>query len=119
MRLAMIILLVVAVPATAIAVGQWTDQMALHRAHAQQAAWCCWGRLRSPAGPLTVGGWTPGRPGGGRAGRSGAATTAEALRHGVAASTTQTGPRANVMVWPDVVVNVVPPLASGRDQRMA
>ena len=32
--------------------------------------WCCWGRLRSPAGPWTVGGWTPGRPSGGRAVRS-------------------------------------------------
>ena len=43
------------------------------------------------------------------------------LRHcrGAAVSITQTGPRANVMGWPDMVVNVVPPLASGRDQRMA
>src|SRR6266567_7038412 len=39
--------------------------------------------------------------------------------HGAAASTTQTGPRANVIGWPDKVVNVVPPSASGRDQRMA
>jgi hypothetical protein len=29
--------------------------------------------------------------------------------HAAAASTTQTGPRANVMTWPDMVVNVVPP----------
>jgi hypothetical protein len=36
------------------------------------------------------------------------------LRHpfGAAASTTQTGLRANVMTWPDRVVNVVPPSAS-------
>ena len=39
--------------------------------------------------------------------------------HGAAASTTQAGPRAKVMGLPVVVVNVVPPLASGRDQRMA
>ena len=39
--------------------------------------------------------------------------------YGAAASTTQTWPRANVMGPPVVAVNVVPPLASGRDQRMA
>jgi hypothetical protein len=39
--------------------------------------------------------------------------------HGAAASTTQTGPRANVIGWPDAAVNVVPPSASGRDQRTA
>ena len=39
-------------------------------------------------------------------------------RHGAAASTTQTGPRANVIGWPDKVVNAVPPSASGRDQRI-
>ena len=39
--------------------------------------------------------------------------------HGAAASTTQAGPRANVIGWPDAVVNVVPPSASARDQRMA
>jgi hypothetical protein len=39
--------------------------------------------------------------------------------HGVAASTIQTGPRAKVIGWPVAVVNVAPPLASGRDQRIA
>jgi predicted transcriptional regulator len=37
--------------------------------------------------------------------------------YGAVASTTQTGPRANVMTWPDMVVNVVPLSALGRDQR--
>lgn len=43
--------------------------------------------------------------------------SAEAGCHGAVASTTQTGPRANVIGCPDTVVNVVPPSASGRDQR--
>ena len=40
-------------------------------------------------------------------------TTERAASHatGPLASTTQTGPRANVMTWPDMVVNVVPPSA--------
>ena len=33
--------------------------------------------------------------------------------HGAAASTTQTGPRANLIGWPDAVVNVVPPSGIG------
>jgi len=37
-RLAMVILLVVAVPVTAVFVGQLADHVALHRAHVQQAA---------------------------------------------------------------------------------
>jgi hypothetical protein len=40
-------------------------------------------------------------------------------RFGRRVSTTQTGPRAYVMGRPDVVVNAVPSLASGRDQRTA
>jgi hypothetical protein len=60
----------------------------------------------------------PGMPSGGRAARSGAAAQAESY-HGVAVSMTQTGPRAKVMAWSDVVVNVVPPSAAGRDRRMA
>jgi hypothetical protein len=38
--------------------------------------------------------------------------------HGAEVSTTQTWPGAKVIGWPDAVVNVVPPFASGRDQRM-
>ena len=35
----------------------------------------------------------------------------------LAARTIHTGPRANVIGWPDVVVNAVPPSGAGRDQR--
>jgi hypothetical protein len=38
LRLVVIILLVVAVPAAAVAAGRWADHQALHRAQAQQAA---------------------------------------------------------------------------------
>jgi hypothetical protein len=33
--------------------------------------------------------------------------------YALAASTIHTGPRANVIGWPDVVVNVVPPSGAG------
>ncbi len=41
------------------------------------------------------------------------------MTEGAPASTTQTWPRAKVMGAPVVVVNVVPPLPPGQDQRMA
>ncbi len=41
------------------------------------------------------------------------------MTEGAPASTTQTWPRSKVMGAPVVVVNVVPPLASGQDERMA
>ena len=39
--------------------------------------------------------------------------------HGAAARTIHTGPRANVIGWPDMVVNVVPPSGPGRDHRVS
>lgn len=39
--------------------------------------------------------------------------------HGRGASTTHTGPEANVIGCPAVVVNVVPSSVAGRDQRMS
>lgn len=66
--------------------------------------------VRPPTGPGGLAqpdlGWSQRRP-----------APAMTLSHGAAASTTQTGPRANVIGWPDAVVNLVPPSASGRDQR--
>jgi hypothetical protein len=61
---------------------------------------------------------TPGaRPAAGRLSTDTQPGQAYQLSRAQCASTTQTGPVANVIGWPDSVVKVVPPLASGRDQR--
>lgn len=50
-------------------------------------------------------------------GDAGAPVEAPHHRYLPAARTIHTGPRAKVIGWPDVVVNIVPPSGSGRDQR--